>query len=122
MSLAPGEREIQRRTFLFAARIIRIVRALPRDLTGQVVARQLVRCGTSIGANVEEAQGSQSKAEFARRMNIALSEARETLYWLRLEGETQIVPTRKLTEITRESEELVRVLHTIVKKVRNRSK
>ena len=57
---------------------------VPRDVAGRAIAQQLIRCGTSIGANAEEAQGAHSRAEFARRMGIARSEARETLYWLKL--------------------------------------
>ncbi|MBN2562195.1 MAG: four helix bundle protein [Phycisphaerae bacterium] len=112
------ERDIQRRTFLFAARILQMVRLLSQDVASQVVARQVAKSGTSIGANVEEAQGSHSRAEFSRRMGIARSEARETLYWLRLLGEAGMVPAERLADITREAEELVKILTTIVKKSR----
>ena len=83
------------------------------------VGRQLARCGTSVGANVEEAQGSHSKREFIRRMNIARSEARETLYWLRLVAETELLARNRLPEITAEADELVRILTAIVKRSRN---
>ena len=72
--------DIPERCFAFAVRTLKLVRALPRDVGGQVVARQLARSGTSVGANVEEAQAAHSKADFARRMNIARAEARENLY------------------------------------------
>ena len=114
------EKDIQRRTFLFAVRVLKMVRVLPRDIAGQIVARQLGRSGTSIGANVEEAQGAQSRAEFARRMNIALSEARETHYWLRLTGEAGLAPAARLTSIIRETDELVCILTTIVKRTRQK--
>ena len=113
--------DIQKKSFEFAVRILRLVRALPRDLASQVVIRQLARSGTSIGANVEEAQGSQSRREFARRMNIARSEARETPYWLRLLAETELVPRPRLDAITREAEEIVRILVAIVKTARDQS-
>lgn len=71
-----------------------------------------------MGANVEEAQGSHSRAEFVRRMNIARSEARETLYWLRLIGEAELLTKSRLKELTKEAEELVRILVTIVKRSR----
>ncbi|MCG8406484.1 MAG: four helix bundle protein [Phycisphaerales bacterium] len=87
-----------------------MVRSLPKDVTGQVITRQLSRCGTSIGANIEEAQGAQSRAEFARRMNIALSEARETSYWLRLMRESGIARANRLENIIQESEELISIL------------
>jgi four helix bundle protein len=71
---------IKDRTFQFAVRIPNLVRALPRDIGEQVVGRQLARSGTSIGANVEKAQGVQSRRDFADKMTIARKEARETLY------------------------------------------
>ena len=111
-------RDIEERTFRFAARALRLVRSLPRDAAGTAVARQLARCGTSIGANVEEAQGSHSKREFIKRMNIARSEAREALYWLRLVAETEMLARSQLPEITAEADELVRILTTIVKRSR----
>ncbi|MFH1748937.1 MAG: four helix bundle protein [Planctomycetota bacterium] len=106
---------IQERSFAFAVRIIRLVRALPRDISGHVVSRQIARCGTSIGANVEEAQAAQSKADFARRMNIARAEAKETLYWLRLLAESEMIGRSRIEELTTEADELVRILTAIVK-------
>jgi four helix bundle protein len=103
----PGQtkRDIEARTFRFAARIMRLVNALPATRVGDLIGRQLGRCGASIGANIEEAQGSHSRAEFIRRMNIARSEARETLYWLRLLAETACVRRERLTQIIAEAEE-----------------
>lgn len=116
------ERDIQRRSFLFAARVLRMIRHLPYDPAGRVVARQLAKSGTSVGANIEEAQGSHSRAEFSRRMGIARSEARETLYWLRLIQETEMMSKDRMAEITQEADELVRILTTIVKKSRQKAK
>jgi len=111
-------RDIEERTFQFAVRILRMVRVMPRDIAGQVVARQVARSGTSVGANVEEAQGAQSRTEFARKMNIAKSEARETRYWLRLAAEVELVKPVRLKGLFQESDELVRILTTITKKTR----
>ena len=61
------KRDIEKRTFAFAARIVQLVNAIPRSVAGNTLGRQLVRSGTSVGANVEEAQGAQSKKEFVRR-------------------------------------------------------
>jgi len=111
-----GDRpDVRGRSFAFAVRILKLVRALPRDVGGQVVARQLARSGTSVGANVEEAQASASKADFARRMNIARAEAKETLYWLRVLTESGMLPRPRLGALTSEADELVRILTTIVK-------
>jgi four helix bundle protein len=112
------QHDIQDRTFRFAVRILRLVRFLPRDNAGLTVARQLSRSGTSIGANVEEAQASHSRLEFVRRMNIARSEARETLYWLRLVAEAEMLKPQRMNEIVAEADELVRILTAIVKKCR----
>ena len=111
-------RDIEERTFEFATRIVKLVNAIPRSTSASVIARQVMRAGTSVGANVEEAQGAQSKKEFTRRMNVARSEARETLYWLRLIRETEALPGDRLTEIIQEADELVRILTAMVKKAR----
>jgi len=106
------------RTFRFALRVLKLTRHLPNDTVGQVVIRQLAKSGTSVGANVEEAQGSHSKAEFSRRMGIARSEARETHYWLRLLSESGMVELARIADLIDESDELIRILTTIVKKTR----
>ncbi|TWT45144.1 hypothetical protein RAS1_15660 [Phycisphaerae bacterium RAS1] len=118
--VASAKPNIQVRTFAFAARILKLVRALPTDAAGKAAAYQLARAGTSVGANVEEAQGSHSKAEFVRRMNIARSEAREALYWLRLVAEIDLLPKGRLSVITDEAEQIVRILVSIVKTARSR--
>lgn len=115
-----GSRDIEERTFSFAARIVKLVNAMPRSVAGGVIARQIMRAGTSVGANVEEAQGSQSKRDFTRRMNIARAEAREVLYWLRLVRETELLPKARLEELTNEADQLVRILTTIVKRSRDK--
>ncbi len=112
-------REIQRRTYVFALRVLKLARALPRhDIAGSVVGRQLARSGTSVGANVAEAQGALCKADFARRMSVARSEAIETLYWLRLITDVELLPKKRMTRILVEADEIVRVLMTIAKKAR----
>ena len=77
-----------------------------------------MRSGTSIGANAEEAHGSQSKADFVSKMSIACKEARETHYWLRLLAASEIVPEKRLHELIDESNQLIAILTTIVKKCR----
>ena len=111
-------RDIKERTLEFAVRIVKLVDAIPKSTAGSVIARQIMRSGSSVGANVEEAQGAHSKRDFARRMNIARSEARETLYWLRLIEKSEIMKSERLMMIIEEADELVRILTTIVKKSR----
>jgi four helix bundle protein len=114
-----ARRDLRERTFEFAVRVTKICRALkPVDLASRVIARQLLRAGTSIGANYEESQASHSRADFACKCGIALKEACEAHYWLRLLVATDTVPLPRLADILAECNELIAVLTTIVKKVK----
>ena len=109
--------DIRERSFEFAARIVNLCKKLdvspgvPRTLSNQ-----LLRSGTSIGANIEEAHGSQSKKDFRAKMYISCKEARETHYWLRLLIKCEIIPTSQLNDLLDESNQLVAILTSIVKK------
>ena len=81
---------------------------------GRTIGRQLLRAGTSVGANVEEAQAGQSKADFISKIAIALKEARETLYWLRLLAASDVLPAKRLSILQTEIIELRRVLGAII--------
>jgi len=108
--------DIGERTHAFAVRIVRLVNALPKNVAGATIARQLVRSGTSVGANVHEARGASSKKEYSRRMKIARSEAQEALYWLRLIGDAELMNRKRLESLMVEADEIVRVLAAIGKK------
>ena len=111
--------DIRERSFSFALRIVKLCQLLDADPGAQrTLARQLLRSGTSIGANVEEAHGRQSKADFVSKMAIACKEARETHYWLRLLAASEIVPEKRLHELIDESNQLIAIFTTIVKKCR----
>jgi four helix bundle protein len=115
------EKDIKERGFSFACRIVKLYQFLARKKDGgEVLGRQVLRSGTSIGANLEEASAGHSKADFILKCNITLKEARETYYWLRLLMTTHIVPANRLTQLANESNELVAILTTIVKKSRSR--
>jgi four helix bundle protein len=107
--------DIKERTFQFSVRILKLVRALPRNIAGQVLGRQLARCGTSVGANVEEAQGAESRRDFAHKIRISRKEARESLYWLRLVRATEMISQERLQEIVVEADEIVRILTAITR-------
>ena len=77
-------KDIQERAFDFALQIIELVKSTPRTPTADVLMKQLLRSGTSVGANIEESRAGYSRDEFAYKMNISLKEARETHCWLRL--------------------------------------
>lgn len=120
---AGAVRDLPSRTFEFARRVVKLCASL--DATpgiSRTLANQLLRSGTSIGANVEEGQASQSRADFTSKYSIACKEARETLYWLRLLAAAQIVPEKRLTPLIDESNQLVSILTAIVKKTRKQQK
>lgn len=109
-------KDIRGRTFKFALRIIRMCRVLPRNEVNRVLARQVLRSGTSIGANIEEATGAHTKKDFAHSLNIAKKEAYETNYWLRLIHESSRVRIKKrMADLIRESEEILKILTSSVK-------
>ena len=108
------DRDIEHRAFTFALRIIRLCRTLADDRTGRILMNQLLRSGTSIGANIAEAQGAQSKPDFISKMSIAQKEARETLYWLRLITESNLQPPDKMTPLIEEADAIVRIVAAIV--------
>lgn len=111
--------EIKERSFQFAIRIVKLCQSLEfASTTTHTLIAQLIRSGTSIGANIEEANGSQSKADFTAKMYIACKEARETHYWLRLLVSTEVVKAEKLESLIDESNQIVAILTTITKKSR----
>lgn len=99
-------RDLPERTFEFARRVVRLCQSLGQDPgVNRTLTTQLLRSGTSIGANVEEGQASQSRADFISKYSIACKEARETHYWLRLLVACDIVPESQLADLIRESDE-----------------
>lgn len=112
---SPRGQDIQHRTFSFAVTIIKICVLLDQKPgVSRTLSRQLLRSATSIGANVEEAQAGQSKADFISKMSIALKEARETHYWLRLLQSAEITTSDSLTELQNESEQIKKVIGAII--------
>jgi len=103
---------VRDKSFKFALKIIELYRYLCDDKKEYVLSKQLLRAGTSVGANVEEAQAAQSKKDFISKMSIAAKEARETLYWLKLLKYGKYIMK---VEILIDSEELIRLLTSIVK-------
>lgn len=108
-----SESIVQKKSFEFSLEIIALYRLL-QGKREYVISKQLLRSGTSIGANVEEASAGQSKKDFLSKMSVASKEARETKYWLRLLQESKIVDMDVATELSH-VEELIRILTAIVK-------
>ncbi len=109
---------IAEKSFKFAVRIVEIHRHLISDKREFVLARQLLRCGTSIGANVEEATGGHTPREFLSKMGIAYKEARETTYWLRLLKETNSLSETEADSLLIDANELCRILASILVTIR----
>lgn len=109
--------ELEKRTFQFALQIIRYVGSLPRSTAGWEIGRQLLRSGTSIGANYREAQRAESRADFAHKVALSEKEASETEYWLSLCVETPLQPERA-AELLVEVRELLAILVTIARKAK----
>src|SRR5690242_11796744 len=102
--------DIAERLETFAVRALAVAKALPRTLPGRHVAGQLLRCGTSPGANYEEARAAESKADFVHKLGIVLKELRESNYWLRLIVRAELLPQARLIDILREGEELSKII------------
>ena len=106
---------IQTKTFEFAVRIINLYKFLSTEKKEFVVSKQLLRSGTSIGANVEEAIGGQSKNDFSAKLAIAYKEARETKYWLRLLHATGYIENQMFESLMNDMEEILRIIGSIQK-------
>ncbi len=114
-----SKKDINQRAFAFACRIIKLYQYLDsKNNACKVIGKQLLRSGTSIGANLEEATGGQSRADFISKNSIALKEARETLYRLNLLKESRLVSKKQLENLIQESNELVSIITAIVRKSR----
>lgn len=101
--------ELRERTKQFALRIIRLFRALPGKADAQIVGKQLLRCGTSVGANYRAACRARSKAEFIARLGIVAEEADESVFWLEMIEESKMLNPKRLEEILREARELAAI-------------
>ncbi len=102
--------KLDERSFRFALRVVKLVSALPRTNTGHVMGRQVLRSGTLIGANIEEAYAATTKRDFTYKMATALKEARETHYWLRLICEAGLVADKRVNALLQEALEIKLIL------------
>jgi four helix bundle protein len=111
--------DLKVRTKSFALRIIRLYAALPKSVEGQVIGRQLLRSGTSVGAHYREACRARSTAEFISKVEGGLQELEETAYWLELLEEGEIVAAKRLAGLKAEANELTAVLVTCVRNAKS---
>ena len=109
------DNQILQKSKAFAVRIIRLAQHLTEDKKEKVLSRQVLRSGTSIGANVKEAVRGQSTADFLSKMQIALKEASETEYWLELLAETDYLSEKAADSVLNDCRELIRLITAIVR-------
>lgn len=112
--------DIRKRSFQYALRAINLHQALDEKRNGTcwILGKQFLRAATSIGANIEEAQSGETRADFIHKYGIAQKEAKESLYWLRLLSESGIVPAKRLAPLMRETEEIFAVVTAIIVKAK----
>jgi len=107
--------DIVERTFEFAVRIVKLADTLARrSRIGEKLALQIIKAGTSIGANIEEAQAAESRPDFVHKYRISLKEARETKYWLRLIVAANLIAERSVAGLRIEADEISRVVAQII--------
>lgn len=111
------ENVIEEKSFKFAIRIVNLYKFLCKEKQEYILSKQLLRSGTSIGANVREAEKGQSKADFGAKMTIALKEANETAYWLQLLSATDYITISQAESILADCEELIKLLVSITKTI-----
>ena len=107
------------KSFAFAVRIVNLYKYLTEQKKEYVMSKQLLRSGTSVGANVTEAQRAQSKPDFISKMSIALKEAYEVEYWLRLLWATEYIEENAYKSLSDDNEELISLLMAISKAAKN---
>ena len=116
------ENIIENKSFQFAVRIVNLYKHLISDKKEYVMSKQLLRCGTSIGANVAEAERGQTKADFYSKLSIALKESHETYYWLRLLKTTEYLTEKEFVSIEKDIKEIIALLMAICKTTQQNQK
>ena len=109
---------IQQKSRDYAIRIINCYKYLTEEKHETVMSKQLLRCGTSIGANTRESKNAQSRMDFLNKLNIALKEADETEYWLDLLHETKYIDDKLVQSLLNDCKEIIAILVSIIKKLK----
>ena len=115
-----GNADLKARTKSFALRVIKVVDALPNTRSASVIGHQLLRSGTSVGANYRAACRARSKAEFVAKLGVVEEEADESGYWLELLVDSSLMPAKQLSELQKEADELVAITVASIKTARKR--
>lgn len=114
------EEDLRLRSKAFALRILKLFAALPKETAAQTLGKQVLRSGTSIGANYREAYRARSKAEFIAKTGICLGEAEETAYWLELLADGDIIQRHLLEDLMQECDELIAIFVTILNRAKQK--
>jgi len=120
--VAQEKRDLSERLLDYGARLIKLVESLPNTLVGRRVADQLLRSGTSAGANYEEACGAESKSDFVHKLQIALKEMREATYWIRLLVKSGKISAARMSGLLDESNQLCAILAKSVATAKGKAK
>ena len=111
--------EMKWRTKRFGLRVMKLTDALPDTHGGKTIARQILRSGTSVGANYRSAVRARSKKEFISKLGVSLEECDESAYWLELIVEGELLPANKVSDLQKESDELCRILYTTIQSTKD---
>ncbi len=112
--------DLKLRTKQFTLRVIRLVESVPRGRTSDIIGRQLLRCGTSVGANYRAACRGRSTAEFVAKMGIVEEECDECIYWMEILAESGLMPADRMAELMSEANELLAITISSIKTARKR--
>lgn len=115
------KKDFAKRTMLFGLRVIRLVESLPKSQTAYVVGNQLLRAGTSVGANYRSALRGKSRADFIAKLGIVEEECDETLYWMQMLIDAGIIKISRLTQLMNEANEIIAIVVSSIKTVRSRA-
>lgn len=116
-----NEEDLKSRTKQYALRIIKLTQALPKNTAGWVISKQLIRSGTSVGANYRAVCRSRSVADFIAKLGIVIEEADESAFWLELIIETGLMNKKLINPLLEETNELIAIMVASVKTIRNNS-
>ncbi|MDZ4844045.1 MAG: four helix bundle protein [Chitinophagales bacterium] len=108
------------KSYSFFLRIVNLYKYLAQSKKAFILSKQLVRSGTSIGANIEEAIGGQSRKDFYAKINVAYKEARETHYWLRIFRDTNYITQKQASSILEDCDELLKIIGSIIRTIKSK--
>ncbi len=109
---------IKTKSYAFAIRIVRLYKYLCSEKKEYILSKQLLRCGTSVGAHIREAEHAESRADFRHKLSVAQKEINETIYWLSLLKDTQFLIDEQYASMEKDAIELIKMLTSIIKKTK----